>query len=197
MDPYDILGVAHDAGQEEIRTAYRRHAKTSHPDSGGDPQAFLRAQAAYDLLCDPERRKVFDDTGYDLQATDAADLQAVLVIEALVNAVVLDVRVPGSFDPVARMRAQLSDDIRKARFQIDDMQGHSARIVSHLDRLAKRQGKDILGHMLRARVRAIAAAIAEAHARIAVTERALAMIDGYDYAMTQPDASGGSGPAGI
>ncbi|MDE1993290.1 MAG: J domain-containing protein, partial [Rhizobiaceae bacterium] len=100
-DPYEILGIGRDASEEQIKAAYRKKAKTAHPDSGGDVEAFGRLQKAYELLLDPVRRKVFDDTGYDVELTDAVDLQALVAIEKLITEMVLDEREPGTFDPVA------------------------------------------------------------------------------------------------
>ena len=63
-DPYKALGVARDATEKQIRSAFLKLAKTSHPDlNPGDPQAeerFKEASAAHDLLSDPERRARFD-----------------------------------------------------------------------------------------------------------------------------------------
>lgn len=186
LDPYDILGVDRDADTEQLKAAYRRHAKETHPDSGGDGEAFDRVQKAYELLLDPVRRKGFDETGYDLQFADAKDLQGLLVIEKLVNEIVLDEREPGTFDPVARMRAALNDEIRKARFSIREMEGHRTRLQNHLKRLGKRAGNDILGYMLRARMDAITGAIVELETKIGTTEHAYEMLDGYTYLVDAP-----------
>lgn len=63
-DPYAALGVSKTATQAEIRKAYRKIAKESHPDlNPGDPKAearFKAAAAAHDLLKDAEKRKRFD-----------------------------------------------------------------------------------------------------------------------------------------
>lgn len=63
-DPYEVLGVARDATDKQIRSAFLKLAKTSHPDlHPGDPKAeerFKRVNAAHDLLSDPERRSRFD-----------------------------------------------------------------------------------------------------------------------------------------
>ncbi|WBU62836.1 DnaJ C-terminal domain-containing protein [Paracoccus aerodenitrificans] len=62
-DPYKALGVAKTASQDEIKKAYRRIAKTDHPDLNPAPEAaerFKAAAAAYDLLKDPEQRARFD-----------------------------------------------------------------------------------------------------------------------------------------
>ncbi|MDL2408523.1 J domain-containing protein [Rhizobium calliandrae] len=185
-DPYEILGIGRDASEEQIKTAYRKRAKTTHPDSGGDVDAFGRLQKAYELLLDPVRRKLFDDTGYDVELTDAVDLQALVAIEKLITDMVLDEREPGTFDPVAHMRASLLDEIRKANFSKSELERHSDRIRLHLDRLGKRPGKDVVGHMLRARIKAIATAISETEAKIDATERACDMLDGYLYVMDTP-----------
>lgn len=44
------LGVGADAGESEIRSAYRNRVKEVHPDRGGDEEAFKRVTAAYDRL---------------------------------------------------------------------------------------------------------------------------------------------------
>jgi curved DNA-binding protein len=66
MDPthYDTLGLGRDCNREQIRNAYRRLAKASHPDVNRTPEATpLRIQAvnlAYEILSDPARRRAYD-----------------------------------------------------------------------------------------------------------------------------------------
>lgn len=63
-DPYDVLGVARDATDAEIKKAYRRLAKKYHPDANaGDEtaaQRFSDVTSAYDFLNDAEKRSAFD-----------------------------------------------------------------------------------------------------------------------------------------
>ena len=57
---YQVLQVAVTATEKEIKVAYRRAARTAHPDHGGDAATFRRVTAAYETLIDPQRRKAYD-----------------------------------------------------------------------------------------------------------------------------------------
>ena len=181
IDPYETLGLARDADEQAIKAAWRKAAKTAHPDQGGDVEAFGRLQACYDLLKDPVRRKVYDNTGYDPQLADPRDLKGILMLETLVNEFILDEREPGSFDPLAAMRRKLSDDIVKSRFHILELERHRARVRQHIDRLGRRPAADVLGSMLRTRSQSIADAIRSAEAQIEAIEQAYTMLEGYSY----------------
>ena len=59
--PYDELGVGSGASTEEIKLAYRRLARLTHPDvNPGSASRFRRVNAAYRLLSDSTRRAAFD-----------------------------------------------------------------------------------------------------------------------------------------
>ena len=62
-DYYGILGIPTDAGPDEIKRAYRRLARELHPDVNPDAAAqerFAEVSAAYEVLSDPEKRRVVD-----------------------------------------------------------------------------------------------------------------------------------------
>jgi molecular chaperone DnaJ len=68
-DPYEVLGVSRDAGEQDIKKAFRRLARELHPDvNAHDPQAedkFKEAAEAYEILSDPERRATYDRYGHE------------------------------------------------------------------------------------------------------------------------------------
>ena len=70
-DYYEIMGVARDASQDDIKRAYRKLARKYHPDvsSEGDAEArFKEVGEAYEVLKDPEKRAAYDQLGANWQA---------------------------------------------------------------------------------------------------------------------------------
>jgi curved DNA-binding protein len=68
-DYYETLGVPKTAGEEEIRSAFRKLARKYHPDVAKDKKAaeekFKEINEAYEVLGDPEKRKKYDQLGAD------------------------------------------------------------------------------------------------------------------------------------
>jgi molecular chaperone DnaJ len=68
-DPYEVLGVARDADDSEIKKTFRRLARELHPDvNRHDPEAeekFKEAAEAYEILSDAERRATYDRFGFE------------------------------------------------------------------------------------------------------------------------------------
>ncbi len=79
-DPYQTLGVARTASDDEIRKAFRKLAKDLHPDlKPGDAAAaerFKRVSQAYELLGDADKRKRFDRGEIDASGEPRYSYQA-------------------------------------------------------------------------------------------------------------------------
>ena len=70
-DYYDIMGVARDATQDDIKRSYRKLARKYHPDVSDDAGAeerFKEVGEAYEVLKDPEKRAAYDQLGAQWQS---------------------------------------------------------------------------------------------------------------------------------
>lgn len=66
-DFYDVLGVAKGSSDSEIKSAYRKLARTHHPDvdkSPGAAEKFKEVSEAYQVLSDPAKRQSYDQYGH-------------------------------------------------------------------------------------------------------------------------------------
>jgi curved DNA-binding protein len=73
-DFYEVLGVPRDADQSEIQRAYRKRARTLHPDVNKElraEEAIKELSEAYDVLSDPDQRKRYDAFGEDFRRVGA------------------------------------------------------------------------------------------------------------------------------
>lgn len=67
-DYYEVLGVQHNASQDDIKKAFRRLARQYHPDVNREPGAeasFKEINEAYEVLSDPEKRAMYDRFGHN------------------------------------------------------------------------------------------------------------------------------------
>ena len=62
-DYYKTLGVPRTATADEIKKAFRKLARTHHPDAGGDEAKFKELNEAYEVLSDDKKRKLYDQYG--------------------------------------------------------------------------------------------------------------------------------------
>ena len=78
-DYYAELGIGRDAGEKEVRSAFRRMARQYHPDlNPGDEKAeerFKRVNEAYEVLSDDDKRKAYDKYGDNWQRAEEIESQ--------------------------------------------------------------------------------------------------------------------------
>lgn len=143
LDPYEQIGVPRDADTPTIRKAYRRKAKTDHPNAGGDEAEWAKTSRSLVVLTDPKKRRTFDDTGRieeDRPDNDrAAALQMVEVhVGELVNAFISSgfapAKDPRSFD----MPVVIADILRQENGQALAGIVGGEKVVAYLKDVARR-----------------------------------------------------------
>lgn len=116
-DPYDILGVPHDATPAHIKSAYRAKARRDHPDAGGDANDFKAAAAAYRLLTDPDARARYDATGDGTKVDVDAEVPKILALAF--GAVLQQRHTDGEILPA--VRRWIEEVRRKARLELKQL----------------------------------------------------------------------------
>jgi len=67
-DAYEVLGIERGADERQIKKRFRVLARELHPDVNSEPDAeerFKEAAESYEVLCDPERRQIYDRYGWE------------------------------------------------------------------------------------------------------------------------------------
>lgn len=103
---YDELGVRKDAPASQIKRAYRKRAKSEHPDVGGSKEGFARLQHAYMVLSSEPRRKRYDETGRE-DEPPRDDTRALDILAQLFTSIVDQVDDLDQLDVVRTMRETL------------------------------------------------------------------------------------------
>jgi DnaJ domain len=140
LDPYEALGVPHDAPTAEVKRAYRKRAKQAHPDGGGTAEEFEKISRAMLILTDPKRRAKYDATGdADDVAPDNSVALAVSIIVGFVSQVISQYVSGAAGDPCT---VDLIDVMRKHfKKQMVDFENQKVPIIKAakaMERVEKR-----------------------------------------------------------
>jgi DnaJ-class molecular chaperone len=182
MNPYEELDVPKNASREEIERAYKKLAKETHPDAGGDPNRFASVSRAVAILRDPVKRQHFDETGTEETRSRSARLEGALA-ECL-NALIQAKEDFGRAD-LAELMASLFEGEREKQLQTQsENERQLARIKSYRKRFKqkKRQKNDPINRILDGRASQIRLEIAKAKDEALFFQECKTMCEGYTAA---------------
>lgn len=137
--PYSILGVDKTASPDDIKKAYRKRAKKTHSDAGGDNEDFIKVGKAYKLLMDPERRSHYNETGEDGGVVTAEVIQQQVV--QMVMALIL--KFPDGHDIMALAVKNIKDQQAELFNNVRQIRKTAERVVRLAKRIKSKDDKNI------------------------------------------------------
>lgn len=181
MDPYATLGIEKNASPEDVKKAYRKKAMEAHPDRGGDDASMALVAKAWDVLGDPEKRKVYDETGNG----DAFDLEAEAVgaFTGLINSVL----------PYGeKMLQAAADKLRSEMTQLEGQESQAKRELRTCERARekvrkkKTGGVDLVQRVIDDNIRQKRSFLEDVRRRKVLGERLQQMLEDYEADVPPP-----------
>lgn len=183
-DLYRILGVKRSAPRKDIHKAYRKKAKTAHPDAGGSVEAFNELVMAYSVLSDADRRTRYDETGeIDLPQPDNFHGGAIEIIAEKLGLVIHAEQDLAVMDVGALIEQAIRDDIAARKASVTHQQRAGERLAKLRARTKRKaQGDDnLVARVLDWHELAIKNHIKKHEESIRYLERALEMLQDYSF----------------
>ncbi len=181
-DLYGELGIRADATAAEIDRAYRRRARAVHPDAGGSAEAFQALSRAYEILSDPERRRLYDETGETREPPrDTVTTRAMQHIGELVGSV-LDSDVPfEGVDLVAAIRDTLAKQAADVAAAIARLDNQAQRAEAMARRFRRASGENLIRRTLERRAGEIRRSAARMQKEADAFAKAIEILADYDF----------------
>ncbi|MGH6866317.1 MAG: DnaJ domain-containing protein [Methyloceanibacter sp.] len=184
-DLYQILGVKRGAARKDIHKAYRRKAKTSHPDVGGSVAAFNEVVTAYAVLSDAKRRARYDETGeIEPPRPDNSDGAALEVIAQKLGLIIHAEQDVTSMDVVALIEQTIIEDIAERKASIAHHERAAERVVRLRTRARRKEhtNDNLLARVLDWHGLSIKNHIKKSENLVSSMERALEILKDYAFA---------------
>jgi len=182
---YEELGVDRGADAEEIKAAYRRRARETHPDLGGKREDFQRVQAAYEVLSDEKKRAFYDTTGS--AGTDPGSVPSAVELLVQFFGEVLAVKEPiGGFfgeaeNPLRQTRKAMEGMMGSIREDVVKLTREETRLKKVLARLERKGGDALLEGLIEAKIAPVTAEIARGKLFVVRLTEAVGLLDGYRF----------------
>lgn len=191
-DLYASLNLDKTASAADIQRAYRKAAKKAHPDTGGTAEKFQALRKAAVVLCDPQLRKRYDETGeIEDKPVDNAQAEALNLVAAAIEQILstcdnkklspIEIDIVADATRVIGNRiAEIKDALRRPTTQL-------ATAKKLLGRFKRKNGlPNLIEPVMAARVSAFQQQIAALEKQLTCAENARTLISDYAFEWTAP-----------
>lgn len=174
--PYETLGVDQSATDAEVKRAYRKKARASHPDKGGDTTAMAEINHAFDVLGDPKRRALYEATGEEEPNRRTIEQEVRnLLLQAFAQALQEDA-------PNVLGRAMAVVVAGEGKIEADKTSGQAlkTRLERKRDKIrVNGKGENVFHMLVDSEIARIATILAELDRRIVIHQAAIAALKEY------------------
>ena len=180
MDPYKELGLSQNCSEEDVKKRYRSLAQIYHPDKGGDTEKFLQIKRAFEILIDPESRRIYDKFGTIKDPSDVRE-------EALQELASMTAALTATLDPDADdLIKSITDNINNARADINARIQSAQNLQSKLNRFIgnlryKAAGEDFLRSFIMSKINQLANDIEDHQKTLDIISVMEELVKDYDY----------------
>lgn len=177
MNPYETLGVPDTASPAQIKAAYRRRAKETHPDKGSDGAEFALVAKAYAVLSDPEMRARYDEGGgIDDTSTHTIHQRMVAILASLLAQALNETAQQGQdvkrINYVEHMRRNCAQNLAEIRKNVAVQRRMLADATILLKRVTRKgDGENVFVDVLKQRVEQLTRPLAENDLNLKALER--------------------------
>jgi curved DNA-binding protein CbpA len=192
VDPYQTLGVSRDAPPEAVRRAYRKKAKKTHPDHGGDAESFHALQLAYEVLSDPDRRARFDRTGAtEKETVPPAEVEFVHTVRRFLLDLVAELVKNGekveNEDVLVILKNRLSQELLETEAELAGMRIVQTQLAEAAGRFEREgDGDNVLASLARFQAAEVGRGIERRELRKNLLAKGLETLKGYRYRRDAP-----------
>lgn len=180
MDPYKELGLSQNCSEEDVKKRYRSLAQIYHPDKGGDPEKFLQIKRAFEILIDPESRRIWDTQGKIREPLNVRE-------EALQELAAITATLTAALDPDADDFVKaLTDNISKAKSDIETRIQSAINTQAKLNRFLanlryRATGEDFLRAFITAKIQQLSSDIEDHNRDLDAISIMMDLVKDYDY----------------
>lgn len=186
-DHYKTLRVKRKATQQEIKDSYRELARELHPDKkDGNAEKFKELANAYEILSNPERRKLYDLTGGDVTDVEF-DRKAGALLQQIFQLIVTQRGLAKieSIDMIKVMNERLDLGMSELKKNIDTARKSRVMIGKILKRVKHKSTMNPISVMLKHEIQKHTETITKSKQEQEVGKRATAMLKEYGFDFEQ------------
>lgn len=190
MSHYDTLGVDPKASAAEIKKAYRKKAKETHPDAGGSPEAFTAIALAYRTLSDESQREYYDKYGQEKPKGNEIELQ---ISSMLVEAFMQEDPITWICDSLSANRSEIREKLQRAKVCVKKVQKQLEKFEQKNKDTENVVAREFIANQVRRELQAAEASVAANEANIQFLTDCMAYVNGLYRESRNPRGSHASG----